>query len=149
MSALHGTAPGAGADTGFTTDLTVAAARFTWRPPQQGQAREFTLRGEYWGLKRAFDQGGFDATRHGGYADATWKLDRRWVAGVRGDYVQAVDPALDSHEWALTPSLTFWQSEFVFLRGLYEHARGLDAATTDRLSLQVVYAMGPHKHELF
>ena len=149
LSALHGTAPGTATDTGFTTDLNVVAARFTWRPPQQGQAKELTLRGEYWGLRRAFDQGGFDATRRGGYADATWKLNRRWVAGVRGDYVEAVDPALDAHEWAITPSLTFWQSEFVFLRGLYEHARGLDAATTDRLSLQVVYAMGPHKHELF
>lgn len=149
VSALHGTAPGSGADTGFTTDLTVAAARFTWRPPREAQSRELTLRGEYWGLRRDFDAGGFDATRHGGYAEATWKLNRRWVAGVRGDYVEAVDPALDAHEWALTPSLTLWQSEFVFLRGLYEHARGLDAATTDRLSLQVVYAMGPHKHELF
>jgi hypothetical protein len=146
VSALHGTAP----DTGLTTDLTTVAARYTWRPPQQGQAKELTLRSELWALHRQFDAPiSFDKTRLGGYAEATWKLDRRWVAGVRGDYVESPDPALDGHEWAITPSLTLWQSEFVFLRGLYEHARGLDAATTDRLSLQVVYAMGPHKHELF
>ncbi|HEU4569162.1 MAG TPA: hypothetical protein VFS07_01180 [Gemmatimonadales bacterium] len=148
VSGLHGTAP----DTGLTTDLGVVAARFSWRPPGQAQARDLTLRSELWALRRKFDLAGpafFDKTRLGGYADATWKLDRRWVVGVRGDYVQSPEPGPEAHEWAVTPSLTFWQSEFVFLRGVFEHARDITGADHDRLSLQVVYAMGPHKHELF
>jgi hypothetical protein len=49
----------------------------------------------------------------------------------------------------VTPTLTFWQSEFVYLRGLYEHARDITHTNRDRFTLQVVFAMGPHKHELF
>jgi hypothetical protein len=145
VSGLYGTAP----DTGLTTTLTTFAARFTWRPPQQAQAKELTLRSEVWALRRQFDLPAFDATRWGGYADASWKLNRRWIFSARGDYVQSPDPGPLAHEWAITPSLTFWQSEFVYLRGLYEHAAPVAGSATDRLSLQVVYAMGPHKHELF
>jgi len=145
VSGLYGTNP----DSGLTTNLTTFAARFTWRPPQQAQAKELTLRSEVWALRRQFDDIGFDATRWGGYADASWKLNRRWIFSARGDYVQSPDPGPLAHEWAITPTLTFWQSEFVFLRGLYERAAPVSGSATDRLSLQVVYAMGPHKHELF
>lgn len=145
VSGLHGTVP----DTGLTTNLTAVAARFTWRPPQQGQAKEVTLRSEVWALDRKFDVNPTTKTRYGGYADATWKFDRRWTAGVRGDYVQSPDPVVDAHEWAVTPSLTWWESEFVFIRGLYEHSRTVANTNTDRVTMQVVFAMGPHKHELF
>ena len=146
VSALHGTAP----DTGLTTDLRTVAARFTWRPPQQAQSRELTLRSELWSLRRKFDAPvSFDATRLGGYAEATWKLDRRFILGLRGDYVEDPEPGPGDHTLALTPSLTFWQSEFVFLRALYERMEPSSGLDTNRLSLQVVYAMGPHKHELF
>lgn len=145
VSGLHGTVP----DTGLKTNLTAVAARFTWRPPQQGQAKEVTLRSEVWALDRKFDVNPTNKTRYGGYADATWKFDRRWTAGVRGDYVQSPDPVVDAHEWAVTPSLTWWESEFVFIRGLYEHSRTVANTNTDRVTMQVVFAMGPHKHELF
>jgi hypothetical protein len=147
LSGLYGT----NADSSLTTTLGALAARYTWRPPQRGQGRELTLRGELWALRRKFAlaaPAAFNALRLGGYADATWKLDRRWIASIRGDYVQSPDPGPLVHEWAITPSLTFWQSEFVYLRGLYEHANRF-GTSADRLSLQVVYAMGPHKHELF
>ncbi|MFN8571045.1 MAG: hypothetical protein U0132_03240 [Gemmatimonadaceae bacterium] len=147
-SGLYGSNP----DSGLTTRLGVAAGRFTWRPPQEGQARELTLRSEVWFLRRAFDltaNSRFDKTRVGGYADGSWKLNRRWIASVRGDYVQSPDPGPLQHEWAITPTLTFWQSEFVFLRGLYERSRDLSRTGRDRFTVQLVFAMGPHKHELF
>jgi hypothetical protein len=148
VSGLYGANP----DSSLKTRLGVAAGRFTWRPPQQGQAKELTLRSEVWFLKRQFDLPApdfFDRGRVGGYLDGTWKLNRRWTASVRGDYVQSPDPGPLSHEWAVTPTLTFWQSEFVYLRGLYEHARDITHTNRDRFTLQVVFAMGPHKHELF
>ncbi len=148
VSALHGTNP----DTALTTDLTVAAARFSWRPPREALAREFNIRGELWSLHRRFDlpaAARFSATRLGGYVDASWRLNRRWIAGVRGDYVESPDPGPLAHEWAVTPTLTYWQSEFVYVRGQYERARNLLSATSDRFTLQFVFAMGPHKHELF
>ncbi|HMC55596.1 MAG TPA: hypothetical protein VKH19_10520 [Gemmatimonadaceae bacterium] len=148
FSGLYGTNP----DTSLTTKLGVAAARFSWRPPQQAQARELTLRGELWALNRRFAlpaPDAFDATRLGGYVDGTWKLNRRWTVSARGDYVQSPEPVIDAHEWAITPTLTFWQSEFVFMRAAYEHARDLFDTNRDRFTIQVVFAMGPHKHELF
>jgi hypothetical protein len=146
-SGLYGTNP----DEGLKTKLGVAAARFTWRPPQQGQARELTVRGELWALRRDFDERVEEpnATRLGGYADATWKLNRRWTVSMRGDYVQTPELGPVAHEWAATPSLTFWQSEFVYVRALYENLNDFASNTTGRFTLQVVFAMGPHKHELF
>jgi hypothetical protein len=143
FSGAYGTNP----DTGLTTRLGVVAARLTWRPPERGTSREFTIRGELWSLQRRFS--GVGETRLGAYAGATWKMGPRWIVGVRGDWVQSPDPVVTAHEWALTPTLTYWQSEFVFLRALWEHARDITGAARDRLTLQAVFAMGPHKHELF
>jgi hypothetical protein len=98
-------------------------------------------------LRRRLD--GTGPTRLGGYASAQVRLGQRWIAGVRGDWVESADPALTTHEWVLTPTLTFWQSEFVYLRAQWTHARDLAGATSDRFGLQAVWAMGPHKHELF
>lgn len=133
------------------TNLGTLAARFTWRPPAEGTRREVTLRGELFALRRRFDGTGPTqlATRLGGYASAQVRLGRRWIAGVRGDWVESADPALTAHEWAITPTLTFWQSEFVYLRAQWTRSRDLTGATSDRFGLQAVWAMGPHKHELF
>ena len=60
-----------------------------------------------------------------------------------------MDPTQSAHEWAVTPSFTYWQSEFVFLRALLEHGRDVLGANHDRFTIQAVFAMGPHKHELF
>ena len=155
-SGLYGTNP----DSNFHTRLGVAAARLTWRPPQQGQARELTLRGEYWVL----DRSAIDAARYsaavpvpgfaagavnGWYADGSWKLDRRWTVTTRGDYVQSPEFGSKAHEWAVTPTLTFWESEFVYIRGIYEHHVDVFNSKSDRLSMQVNFSMGPHKHEIF
>lgn len=148
VSGLRGT----NADTSLTTTLGVAAGRFSWRPPQQAQSRDLTVRAEVWALKRRFDlpaPDAFDATRLGGFVSGTWKLNRQWIAGVRYDKVQNPEPGPRMSEWAITPSLTFWQSEFVFARALYERAGDFSRSITNRFSLQLVFAMGPHKHELF
>jgi len=143
ISGAYGTNP----DSSLKTTTAVVATRFTWRPPQQGQAREFTIRSEVWSLHREF--AGTGPTRLGGYVGATWKLNRRFIIGARGDYVQSPDPVVSAHEWAVTPTFTYWQSEFVFLRALWEHLHGVAGANTDRFTIQAVFAMGPHKHELF
>jgi hypothetical protein len=143
VTGIYGTNP----DTSLTTLLGAMAARFTWRPPERAKYREVTLRGELFALRRRF--GGQGATRLGGYADLSWRLGGRLIAGCRGDLVESPDPVVSGHEWQVVPSLTFWQSEFVFLRAQWTHHRDVLRATTDRLGLQVVWAMGPHKHELF
>ncbi|MEK7667077.1 MAG: hypothetical protein AAB409_00320 [Gemmatimonadota bacterium] len=129
------------------TRLGAVAGRFTWRPPAEARRREVTIRGEVYALRRRVD--GVGPTRLGAYVGATAKLGQRWIAGVRGDWVEPVDPTLGGREWAVTPTLTFWQSEFVYLRAQWTHHRDLFALTSDRFGIQAVWAMGPHKHELF
>lgn len=143
VTGLRGTNP----DTGLTTTLGVVAARFSWRPPNEGTRKDLTIRGELWALQRRFSGAG--STRLGGYVGATWKLNRRWIAGVRGDYVESPDPVISAHEWEVSPTLTFWQSEFVYLRAQFTHRRDAAALDSERFTLQAVWAMGPHKHELF
>jgi len=126
--------------------------RFTWRPPDRAQSNELTLRTEAWALRRTFAAGeteAFDRTRVGAYAGAAWRMSRRWVASVRGDYVQSPDPGPLESEWAVTPTLTFWQSEFVYARAVYEYARDVADVAQSRFALQLVFSMGPHKHEIF
>ena len=105
------------------------------------------MRGELFQLQLLVD--GIGPSRLGWYLDAQTKLGVRWTAAVRYDRVESPDPTVAGREWALTPSLTFWQSEFVFLRAQWTHHRDFLDTTTDRVALQVVWAMGPHKHELF
>ena len=148
VSGIYGTNP----DTGLTTVVGAVAARFTWRPPELAKYREFTIRSEVYSFRRRI--AGAGPARFGGYLDATWKLGSRFIVGVRGDWVEPPAP-LSGHEWQVVPTLMCWQSEFVYLRLQWTHHRANftgalpSTATTDRLGLQIVWAMGPHKHELF
>ncbi len=143
VSGAYGTNP----DSSLKTTIGALAVRFTWRPPAEGTRREFTTRGELFALHRRF--AGTGPARLGGYLAAYWRLDRRWIVGVRGDYVQSPDPVVAAHEWELHSTLTFWQSEFVYLRAEFTHHRDVAGFNSERLALHAVWAMGPHKHELF
>ena len=137
---------GANPDSSLKTVVGGVAARFSWRPPERAKYREFTIRSEVYAFRRQI--AGVGPTRLGGYVDATWKLSASWVLGVRGDWVEPPAP-LRGHEWAVVPTLMFWESEFVYLRAQWTHHRDVLFNTTDRFGVQVVWAMGPHKHELF
>lgn len=69
--------------------------------------------------------------------------------GARTDWVQdPVDP--DQSAWLLSPTLTWWQSEYVRVRLEYD-LLGRSAITSNEglFVLQVTFAMGPHKHESY
>lgn len=132
----------------LTTRLLGLDARLTWRPPARALYRSFTLRGEGYQVQR--DLAGVATTRYGGYASALLQLDRRWYVGTRFDYVELTPT---THQWAVTPHLTWWQSEWVYLRALWQR----DAVPvlpglidhSDRFVIQAVWSIGPHKHETY
>jgi hypothetical protein len=138
---IRGTNP----DVDLRTTLWGADFRLTWRPPARALYREWTLRGELYSLQK--ETGGLGDTRLGGYIGTTYKLGRSWIAGLRADYVEAPEGALDIQRQVI-PSLTWWQSEWVFLRAewRYLHAAG---SGTNQLALQLVWSIGPHKHETY
>lgn len=122
--------------------------RLSWRPPNAGTRRNATLRAEGYRF-HGVDQGtSATTTRYGMFADLTFQATRRWVFGTRYDYVEAPRGARTS-EWQLSPTITWWQSEFVYLRLEGQHRHQSNARDDDRLLLQVVFAMGPHKHETY
>jgi len=122
-----------------------ADLRFTWRPPASGTRQDLTVRAE--GYRLRVTEGEAVTTRHGGFIDAQYKAGPRWVLGMRYDNSEAPRGERDP-EWAIVPTLSWWQSEFVRLR--LEASRFHSAfGARNQLSLQVVWAMGPHKHETF
>jgi len=138
---VRGTNP----DVDLATTLWGGDFRLTWRPPARAQYREWTLRGEIYSLRK--ERGGAGEARLGAYLGTTYKLGRRWIAALRADYVEAPEGALDIQTQVI-PSLTWWQSEWVFLRAEWRHAR-LAGIGTNQLAFQAVWSIGPHKHETY
>ncbi|MGH7529246.1 MAG: hypothetical protein ACREMN_02595, partial [Gemmatimonadales bacterium] len=140
---VYGTNP----DTALQTTLGGLDFRFTWRPPARALYRDWTIRAEVYGLKK--ERSGTGEWRYGGYLGTTYKLGRRWIAGARFDYVDTPEgPSAITRQ--IVPSLTWWQSEWVYLRA--EFARRLTPAVGEgrnRLLFQAVWAIGPHKHETY
>ncbi|MGH7671939.1 MAG: hypothetical protein ACREMC_03500 [Gemmatimonadales bacterium] len=140
---VYGTNP----DTALKTTLGAIDFRLTWRPPARALYRDWTLRGELYRLKK--ERGGVGDVRLGGYVGTTYKLGQRWIAGVRYDYVETPEGPIEIIR-QVVPSLTWWQSEWVFLRAAFTRRLTPAAgAGRDQLVLQAVWAMGPHKHEIY
>jgi hypothetical protein len=133
-------------DSNLTSTLLGADFRFTVRPPDAGTRQDLTFRTEGYRLRR--DSDAPTTTRYGMYSDLTWRFSQRWVVGGRYDYVEA--PAgPDDTAWRATGVVTWWQSEFVYLR-LQAFRHHLDSTgSLNNLTFQVVWAMGPHKHETY
>jgi len=138
---LYGTNP----DSALRTRVGGLEVRLTWRPPARALYREWTLRGELLAFQK--EVAGAGPTRLGGYVSSTYRLNQRFIAGVRYDYVES--PEFGEITRQVIPSLTMWQSEWVFLRAQYQWQRVASATATHQLALQAVWAIGPHKHETY
>ena len=120
--------------------------RITYRPPEAGTRRDITFRAE--GYRLHADDLGTTTNRYGTFLDLQARTSRRWVFGARYDYVEAPRGLADT-EWRIVPSITWWQSEFVYLRLEGEHRNADIEGSRNLLKLQAVWAMGPHKHETY
>ncbi|UCF64421.1 MAG: hypothetical protein JSW33_00925 [bacterium] len=126
-------------------DLTVS-----WRPLQQALYRGLVWRSEFFFVKKEMMNS--DAmTALGAYSYLDYRLGRRFIAGIRGDYAQPLE--LDNSNrsiWKLIPYVTFWQSEFVYFRLEFAHQQGKNLEVNDnRFTLQLNWSLGPHKHEKY
>jgi hypothetical protein len=135
----------------FDRNLFGAEVAYTWRPPARARYRGFTFRGGVMvldGLLPAATDAGKDRA-FGLWGAAETRLSEVWLVGARTDWVQ--DPAdPDQTAWLLSPTLTWWQSEFVRVRLEYD-LLGRSAITSNEglFIVQVTFAMGPHKHESY
>ncbi len=145
-TAMYGRNP----DADLRTRVLGGDVRLSWRPPADALYRSFTLRGEGYAVRRL--DAGVGDTRYGGYVSAEYQLSRRLFLGGRLDYVEPLGTA-DPATWAVVPRLTWWQSEWVYLKAEWQRAStplaGGGRDTSDRFVLQAVWAIGPHKHETY
>jgi len=143
LSGIAGTNGSGGASRVWGTDLTLH-----WQPPTRAKYREVTWRTELLRSQRD-DPAGVRRDAWGGYTYLESLLAQNLYGGLRYDRVE--DP-LDPHRvrWGLFPNLTWWQSEFVRLRGEYGFLKDVSTGNREnRFTLQLVWAAGPHKHETY
>jgi hypothetical protein len=137
---------GVNGDSGFSGRVLGADIRYTWRPPHAGTRQNLTFRAE--GYQAHSNAGGVTTDRYGTYVDLLYQASRRWIFGARYDYVQSpLGP--ESTLWQVTPTITWWESEFVYLRLEGQRQNSSLYGNHDALTLQAVFAMGPHKHETY
>lgn len=139
---VYGTNP----DTTLKTTMGGVDLRFTWRPPDRALYREWTVRGELYGIEK--QRAGTGDTRVGAYVGTTYRLGRRWILGARFDYVETPEGPMEITR-QIVPTLTWWQSEWVFLRAEFTRRLTPEGAGRDQFRVQAVWAMGPHKHETY
>jgi hypothetical protein len=141
---------GSNPDSALTSTVVGGHFRLSWRPPGRALYRSFTLRGEGYVNRREED--GATTTYTGGYVGAQYQLSRRLYLGTRADWVEPLEVP-GQHTWAVVPALTWWQSEWVYLRLEWQHQQDAVAAggreARNLILLQTVWAIGPHKHETY
>lgn len=131
-------------DEALETRLLGLDASFRWTPGN-ARYRDLQLKGEWFFVEQ--DRPGDEARGDGGYLQANMRLNRRWTLGARADFLNGF--GAEPEVFQLTPSITFWQSEFVRLRLQYNFLRPEGGAGNHTLLLQTVWAVGPHKHETY
>jgi hypothetical protein len=90
-----------------------------------------------------------DGRALGFWSMAEVRLSPSWLVGMRFDRAESPhDP--DLTQTLLSPTITWWQSEFVRVRAEYDVLGGFEGNDSSGLfALQLTFAMGPHKHESY
>lgn len=129
----------------FDASLLAIDVSFRWRPPRQAMYKDFNLKAEWYFARRDF---GANALKgDGGYVQANYRLNRRWIAGFRADYLD--DYGAGGEVYQLVPSLTWWQTEWVFFRLQYNYLKPEAGDGNHTVLLQTVWSVGPHRHETY
>lgn len=90
-----------------------------------------------------------NANPWGFYSLVDYRFSPRFSAGIRFDYLEPLT-VTDEHgrTTAISPTLTFWQSEFANFRIQYTHSdpASADAESDDAIFLQANFLIGSHNH---
>ena len=132
-----------------------AEAAITWRPPGRSRYQGLSLRGGIMAVD-LIHQDEEHAENHkiserafGFWGMGEVRLSESWLMGTRlSRSASPEDPGETA--WLISPTLSWWQSEYVRIRLEYDLlGRSLTDDREGRLLLQVTFAMGPHKHETY
>ena len=133
-----------------------AELSFTWRPPERARYRGFNLRAGVLaldGLVPHEEEEPAAGEEEKDRALGFWlwgelRLSQSWLIGGRYEWTEnPEDP--EETAWLFSPTLTWWQSEYVRIRAEYDLLGRAMQDREGRFLLQVTFAMGPHKHESY
>lgn len=121
---------------------------YSWSPPGRALYRGINWRTELF-LSMRDDELGERQDAWGGFTYLEGLLSRNLWAGVRLDRAELpLQP--DLYRWGVLPYLTWWQSEYVRLRGEYGYLVNEPTGESEsRFTLQLTWAAGPHKHAIY
>lgn len=120
--------------------------RLKWSPPDRAKYRGIEWWTEVLYSNRETEEGTIESW--GYFSLLQFRLGARWIFGCRFDYSELPhDDCLKEYGGAV--NLDFWQSEFVVYRLQYTHIDRNFDEDDNRIIVQTVWAMGPHKHEAY
>ena len=92
-----------------------------------------------------------EITAYGMYAYVQTKLTEKYSIGIRYDYsVPLVLGNSGKYTNQVVPYLTYWQSPWVKMRFQYNYKKSATETKADhQLVGQLIFGMGPHKHERY
>ena len=131
-------------ETGLDSKLLGFDLHFRWRPGGAQPFRDLQIKSEWMFADR--DEGPQNFTGHGGYVQANYRFNQRWIVGSRFDHL---DPFVGPAVVQFVPSITWWQSEWVRIRLQLNALTPEGSSTNYTALLQFVWAAGPHKHETY
>jgi len=130
-------------EAGLESRLAEIDVAFRWAPPNRSLYQAFHLKAEwYYGEKEVAGQ---TEIGRGAYLQLNYRASRRLIFGARGDYIYDFEDLPDTYQ--VVPSITWWQSEWLYLRLQYNYVKPKPETGNHTVLLQVVWAIGPHKHE--
>ena len=132
----------------FRTLLVGTDWNFNWTPPARALYKGLEVRGEF--LWQQHEGLGGTEDNFGAYTYATYKLNRRFFFGLRGDWTELPEEP-GSSLWGVSPYVDWWQSEWVRIRVQYSYSSRMfeEPEAENQLFFQVTWALGPHKHERY
>ena len=139
----------------FNSYIGSAGVAYKWAPVGREKYRTLEWRTEF--IFSNQEYAGGNHRSFGFYSSVQNKLNARcWLSGRVGYSEIPYDPS--QNEWDFTLAFDFWQSEFVYTRFQYQYNdrniyRRKDIAgpypSDHSFIIQIVWAMGPHKHEAY
>jgi len=124
-------------------DLTVS-----WKPHAREEYEGVMWRSELFAAHKTLM--GPDINALGGYSYVDVKVSQTVNVGLRGDVTQALATGNSGQwSWQAVPYVTWWQSKWVRLRLQFNHLDAPNVDPQDTLTLQVMMAVGPHKHDRY
>ena len=138
-----------------TTSLAGIDLTYKWVPAGRSHYRTTEFRSEFFLSHR--EEPDDTLNRFGFYSYIRNKMGSSFWVGLRYSYSEMPrDPFSEAHvvlkdeyEWDISPTIDFWQSEFVMMRLQYSYTSRSHEENDHAVFIQTVWSMGPHKHEAY